>query len=250
MSMRRDFETEAARALREASAEYGDLPLDVADRLDRVLEQLPTADTLHARAETAPSWGERIRSKRVRYALVSAAAAILVTIGGVGVAVQYFAATGAVDSATTAQDGAGDAGAGLADDEAGAARSEEIQSTDEELAAPEGAEETTGVETFSTGGDYADEPDLLAALRGLGDASADGEVPEELQFLARGGPAWENCREAIAERYDSLMVAVDFAWYDDEPAVVVLLVSDSGEIAVAVTAECAQGRIVELTSQR
>ncbi|WP_100445205.1 hypothetical protein [Glycomyces xiaoerkulensis] len=254
MSPQRHDEAEATRALRSASDQYEGLPGNVADRLDRVLDQLPTADTLHAgENRRTAGWAERMRARRVRYALVSAAAALLVTIGGVAVALQYVSGL-QEDSATVADAGGDDGGAQAEseeDPEAAIRESElEADSGEDFAEEPESAEETTGIATFSTGRDYQEGSDLLSALRELSADSATEAVPEELEALAEGGRLWQDCQEALAEAYESLPVAVDFARYDSEPAVVALLVSDSGEIAVAVTPECAQGEIEPLVFQQ
>ncbi|MCH7229688.1 hypothetical protein L0U85_02255 [Glycomyces sp. L485] len=258
MSGRREDETDAARLLRSASAGYGDLPVDVADRLDRVLDQLPTADTLHAGEESgAERWTDRLRPKRVRYAIVSAAAALLVTVGGVALAVQVVTgAGGGSDEAGALADhsSAGESGLdeGRADDDADAGPEAEEFDAEEETQAesPDDFEATSDVETFASGTDYSANTDLLAALRRLGEDTTDATVPEELAELAEGGELWLNCQEAIARYYDGLVVAADFARFSTEPAVVALLVSDSGEIAVAVTPRCAEGVIEQLFTQQ
>lgn len=257
MSTRREDEAEATGLLRTASSEYDDLPQAVADRLDRVLEQLPTADTLHPREERpSPGWLERLRAPRIRYALVSATAALLVTVGAVAVAVQVVS--------TSSTDG--DAGAGVLAEEDAASTYDEggsesgaaaPEAGDDEFAAEgepqdqgtEGLDESADVEMFATGTDYVAGADLLTALRDLGSESTSGTVPAELAGLAEGGVLWENCQKAIALRYDSLIVAADFAHFESEPAIVALLVSDSGEMAVALTAACGNGVIEELIVQ-
>lgn len=257
-------EAAVSDALRAASDHYGDLPDPVADRLDRVLDQLPAADTLHGTpAETAPTWAERLRPARVRYALLSGVAALLLVIGGVAVAVQYVSdrPTDAAGSAQNDTIGAQDDG-GRGEDEAAAPESDDTEaetgqdqefSGEQEEDAPDQAEEPTGesssVETFATGRDYTGRDDLLTELRDLGNESTYAGPPPELETLAEGGTAWQDCQEALAERYSSLLVAVDFARYETEPAVVALLTSDSGDIAVAVTPACGDGAIEQLALQ-
>jgi hypothetical protein len=257
-------DAEVGRVLREASGGYPDLPEQVGHRLDRVLESLPAADTLRGAAPAdGPArdggflerWAERLRPKRVRYAILSTAAAVLVTVGAVGVALQFTAATGGDEAGSSAvqEDAAGDAGAGR----------------EEEGAAPEAADEDdqamsgetglpgddfggliAGVEAFATGSDYDADADLLAAMRSLGDDSTTGEVPAELADLAAGGEFWQRCEEAIAAEFDGLILAVDFARYDSRPAMVALVVSaDAGETAVALTPACGDGVIEALAVQ-
>ncbi|MQM27154.1 hypothetical protein [Glycomyces albidus] len=255
-------ETEVARVLRQASDGYGDLPDEVAHRLDRVLEALPAADTLHtAAAQRAPeregflaSIAERLRPKRVRYAIASGAAAVLVTVGAVAVGLQALT-TPSEEDAGSAQVHAEDAPGSVEDEDYAAEEASpqpgddpvDAQSEDGELGLP-------GVESFASGTDYSESTDLLAALRGLGrftaaDAVA-AEVPAELEPLAAGGEFWRACEEAIAEEYQSLLVAVDFATYESSPAIIALLASDQGEIAVALSPACADGIIEALAVQR
>ncbi|GAB3995194.1 hypothetical protein GCM10029992_11810 [Glycomyces albus] len=259
-------EAAVSGALRAASEHYGDLPDPVADRLDRVLDQLPAADTLHGTAaDPRPTWTERLRPARVRYALLSGVAALLLVIGGVAVAVQYVSDRPGDTAASTQDDAAGgqsdDGGRG--EDEAAASESDGAEAEtgqDQELSGeqneeapdqaeePSGTEESSSVETFATGRDYTGRDDLLTALRDLGNESTYAGPPPELETLAEGA-AWQTCQNALAERYSSLLVAVDFARYETEPAVVALLTSDSGDIAVAVTAACGDGVIEQLALQ-
>lgn len=255
MSARRDDEHEAGALLRAASAEYDDLPRDVADRLDRVLEQLPSADTLHAgERRTSPAWIEWLRARRVRYALVSATAALIVTVGAVAAAVQVVSTStggdgGAGVSAEQEPDGAFDEGA--SEDAAATPEGDDFAAEEEETQAesPQGDDETSSVETFATGTDYTAQSDLLTALQELNGDSPDAAVPPQLTALADGGTMWERCQEALAERYGSLIVAVDFARFESQPAVLALLASESSETAVAVTPACADGVIEELFVQ-
>ncbi|THV40616.1 hypothetical protein [Glycomyces buryatensis] len=237
MSQQHD-RTRVTETLRAASGEYDDLPADVQARLDRVLHQLPAADTLHhgERDGLLATWAERLRPKRVRYALISATAAILLTVGGVGVALQVVNDAPSSDAGATAD---------LSDD----TLADESERSEPGAEAEDEVEESAEVETFATGTDYTGDGDLLDALRGLGSqstTSTTGAVPEELAPLAEGGDFWQACQDALAGRYDGLLVAVDFARFESEPAVVALLVADSGEIAVAVGPACADGTIDEL----
>lgn len=257
MSARRDDEARAAGLLRTASAEYGDLPPDVADRLDRVLEQLPAADTLHhapapESARPSRSWSERLGAHRVRYALLSATAALLITVGAVATAVQMVSTGGGSEEAGALAEDTGEM-LTTEESEQGAAPGPEDDLAAEEEPQASGAEDAEGngdgggeVETFTTGTDYTTDMDVLTALRELGDGSPGGPVPPELLALSEGGPLWDTCRRAIAEWYGGLVVVADFASFESEPAVVALLLSESGEIAVAVTPECADGSVVEL----
>lgn len=277
MTQDRD-EAAVSGALRAASEHYGDLPDTVADRLDRVLDQLPAADTLHgAAAEPGPTWAERPSRRslraiswsapaRVRYALLSGVAALLLVIGGVAVAVQYVSDQ-PTDSAGSAQNEVGAADSeddGGSDDEAAAPETGETEAgtgDDQELSGeqnedapdqaeePSDTEESSSVETFATGSDYTGRDDLLTELRDLGNESTYAGPPPELETLAEGGTEWQTCQDALAERYSSLLVAVDFARYETEPAVVALLASDSGDIAVAVTPACGDGTIDQLALQ-
>lgn len=249
---------EVSRVLRQASSGYGDLPDHVGDRLDRVLDSLPAADTLHGSAGEGVfgRFAERLRPKRVRYALVSAAAAVLVTIGGVATAIQFTSAPGTEEDTAgsadvfaeeeTARDNEDNGAApNAADESTGEQGSDEAEPGDSEA----GSEGIAGVETFATGSDYDADTDLLAALRELGGDSSSGVVPEELTDLAAGGEFWKRCEEAIAREYASLLVAVDFARYESQPAIMALMYSDSGEIAVALTPACADGVIEPLAVQ-
>lgn len=252
MDTRHYDEAETGGLLRTASAEYDDLPQAVANRLDRVLEQLPGADTLHAGEEhTGRRWSERLRARGFRYALMSATAALLVTVGAVAAAVQIVSTSAGDDEGSiVAEQHSGDVFDEDEDeDENGAAQEAEEFSDDDEAEAPAGAEETGSVEIFASGSDYNEQTDLLTALRDLGADGPTGTVPEELADLADSGTLWRNCQEAIASWYDSLIVAADFARFDSEPAVLALLVTDSGERAVAVTPECANGTVVEIFAQ-
>jgi len=252
-------EAAVARALRQASDGYGDLPEQVAHRLDRVLDSLPSADTLRSTAREPErdgffaSLAERLRPKRVRYAIASGAAAVLVTVGAVAVGLQALTADSG-ESPSSDQVYAEDGPRSGDDDAAGEAAPE---SSSEDSLSEEGGDSAESdaemgvldVESFASGTDYSASTDLLAALRGLGDHTADGEVPAELADLAAGGEFWRACEDAIAEEYQSLLVAVDFARYESSPAIMALLVSDEGETAVALTPACADGVIEALAIQ-
>jgi len=252
-----DAEAEVSRMLWQASSGYGDLPEQVGDRLDRVLDALPPADRLHA-AER-PGWterlAERLRPKRVRYAIASVAAAVLITVGGVGTAIQL--TTGAGQDAGATSDNLyaeGDEREGEEDGAPGATEASPLPGDETEEQSEAGDDETTvnglaGIETFATGSDYVEGTDLIAVMRELGADSASGEVPAELADLAAGGDFWRNCEEAIAAQYQGLLVAVDFARYDSQPAIMALMVGDDGDIAVALTPACADGVIEPLAEQ-
>lgn len=250
-----EAEAQVGRVLRQASSGYGDLPEHVGDRLDRVLDSLPPADTLHAGPREsaferwAERWAERLRPKRVRYALVSAAAAVLVTVGGVATAVQFVSGPGNEDSGAVSDlQAESDTERSNEDAAPGAADEEETPMSGAETE-DEAAAGITDVETFASGSDYSAGTDLLAALRELGADTASSEVPAELTELAAGGEFWKNCEEAIAKEYASLLVAVDFAHYESQPAIVALMVGESGDIAVALTPACADGVIEPLAKQ-
>ncbi|THV26730.1 hypothetical protein [Glycomyces paridis] len=247
-------EAEVGRVLWQSSHDYPDLPDQVAGRLDRVLDSLPAADTLHsaapARERPFDRWAERLRPKRVRYAVLSATAAVLVTVGAVAAAVQLVSDPGASDMGASSEVQAEQDAGGAAPEATGGTEEEE------ELGAETNAEEPAidsegiaGVETFATGADYDADADLLAALRSLGDGSSTGAVPPELSDLAAGGDFWRQCEEAIVERFEGLVVAVDFARYESEPALIVLLVSDEGDAAVALTPACGEGVVETLAVQ-
>jgi hypothetical protein len=248
-----DAEAEVGRLLRQVSSGYGDLPEHVGDRLDRVLDSLPPADTLHAGNRQgafeswAERWTERLRPKRVRYAIASAAAAVLVTVGGVATAVQFVSGPSDEDGAASSEVFAEDGTAREGEDDGSAPGAEESPLSENEAGDNEAG--IAGVETFASGSDYTEETDLLAALRELGSDSTSGEVPAELAELAAGGEFWKHCEEAIAEEYGSLLVAVDFARYESAPAIMALMVGDSGDIAVALTPACADGVIEPLAVQ-
>ena len=254
MTQHHDEEAAVSGILRAASHDYGDLPESVADRLDRVLDQLPAADTLHGSSTPAePTWTERLRAGRIRYALLGGIAALLIVIGGVATAVQYVSDRPG-DAADTAQED-GDRGPdGAAAPEPGDGDSQEFSGVQPEEAPtgaeePDDAQESSSVETFATGRDYGLQDDLLAELRNLGNESTYVGPPAELQDLFDGGSAWQDCQDALAERYSGLLVAVDFARFEAEPAVVALLTSDAGDFAVAVTAACGDGVIDQLAMQ-
>lgn len=255
-----DAEAEVGRVLRQASSGYGDLPDQVGDRLDRVLEALPPVDTLHAGERGGASvgrpgegwterWAERLRPKRVRYAIASAAAAVLVTVGGVATAIQFTTGanedSGASSSEILAEDQT-DRGGEENDEAPGGAPGGTQSETGEDEAE---ANNLDGLQTFATGTDYGADTDLISAMRELGANSYAGEVPPELADLAAGGDFWEHCEEAISARYQGLLVAVDFAHYDSEPAIMALVVGDDGDIAVALTPACADGVIEPLAEQ-
>ena len=251
-----DAEAEVGRVLRQVSGGYGDLPEHVGDRLDRVLDSLPPADTLHAGARQgafeswAERWTERLRPKRVRYALASAAAAVLVTIGGVAMAVQFVSGPSNEDTGASSEVFAEDGTAREGEDGAApGAEGEESPLSESENEAGDDEAGIAGVETFASGSDYTEGTDLLAALRELGIDNTSGEVPSELAELAAGGEFWKHCEEAIAEEYGSLLVAVDFARYESAPAIMALMVGDTGDIAVALTPSCADGVIEPLAVQ-
>ncbi|RRR99641.1 hypothetical protein [Glycomyces terrestris] len=254
-------EAETARLLRHASDGYGDLPEEVAQRLDRVLQTLPAADTLRGAAAAPARDGflatlaERLRPKRVRYAIASGAAAVLVTVGAVAVGLQTLAPQG--DEAGSAEMYAEDAprtgedhdSADGADEGAAPGATEDSLAEEPEQGGTDAEVGVTDVESFASGTDYSGSADLLAALRGLGDHTRAGEVPDELAAVAAGGEFWRACEEAISEEYQSLLVAVDFARYESAPAIMVLLVSEQGEIAVALSPACADGIIEALAVQ-
>lgn len=255
-----DDADEIGRVLRQASSGYPELPDHVGDRLDRVLEALPAADTLrhtdpHPRGDRESALdrlAERLRSKRIRYALVSAAAAVLVTVGAVAAALQFIAPQAGSDSAGSSevlaeqQDTAREGDEGAAPSPQGAPG----ETGDTEA----GTDTFAGVPTFATGSDYDADADLVAVLSELGgdgttSDSASGEVPTELADLAAGGEFWQRCQEAIAREYTGLLIAVDFARYESEPAILALVQGDSGELAVALTPACADGVIEQLAAQ-
>lgn len=248
-----DAETEVGRVLRQASSGYADLPDHVGDRLDRVLDSLPAADTLHRdphrrgdRESAFDRLAERLRPKRVRYALVSAAAAVLVTVGAVAAALQVVTPPSSSDSAGSAEIFAEEQDSARSEDGAAPeAQDGEAPGGDAEA----GTDSITGIATFATGNDYGPDTDLLAALRELGSGSTAGEVPTELAEIASGGDFWQRCQEAIAREYTGLLVAVDFAHYDSEPAIMVLMIGNSGDLAVALTPACADGVIEQIASQ-
>jgi hypothetical protein len=257
-----DAEAEVGRMLRQASSDYGDLPEEVGHRLDRVLDALPPAHTLHAaeRPGAFAGWtdrmAERLRPKRVRYAIASVAAAVLVTVGGVATAIQL--TTGAEQDAGATADLYAEDGSERDGDGEGAPGATEASpfpgDATEEPQSESGDDESTvdglaGIETFATGSDYEAGTDLIAVLRELGADSTAGEVPAELAELAAGGDFWRTCEEAIAARYEGLLVAVDFARYDSEPAIMALMVGADGDIAVALTPACADGVIEPLAEQ-
>lgn len=261
MSQQHDAEAQAAHALRRASDGYPDLPDQVAHRLDRVLDSLPAADRLHGAPAAAPAresllerWAERLRPRRVRYAILSTAAAVLVTVGAVGIALQYVADPASEDAGASAvqdqEDGAADSGAtGGAAPEA-AEEDEQTMSSEAPAAGEDFDDLIAGVETFATGSDYSADTDLLEALRSLGTDSSTGAVPAALSDLAAGGEFWQRCEEAITAEFDSLLLAVDFARYESQPAIMVLLLSaDAGETAVALTPACGDGVIETLAVQ-
>ena len=254
-----DAEAEVSRALWQASHGYGDLPEEVGDRLDRVLDSLPPVGTLHG-SERAPAaetwterWAERLRPKRVRYAIASVAAAVLVTVGGVATAVQLTTGNTAADSGSAQVFAEGEPERDAGDEAPGATEAspngDETGGTQDEAGEDAEVGGLAGIETFATGTDYGAGTDLVAVLRELGSESTAGEVPPELAALAEGGDFWRNCQEAIAERYEGLLVAVDFARYDSEPAIMALMVGESGDIAVALTPACADGIIEPLVEQ-
>jgi hypothetical protein len=261
MSPQRPSEAEVGRMLREASSDYGDLPEQVGDRLDRVLETLPPAHTLPAaeRRGAFAGWSERmaerLRPKRVRYAIASVSMAVLVTVGGVATAIQL--TSGADQDAGASADLFAEDGSERDDGEQppGATEASPLPGdATEETRNESGDDETTveglaGIETFATGSDYEAGTDLIAVLRELGDGSASGEVPSELAGLAAGGDFWRTCQEAIAAQYRGLLVAVDFARYDSEPAIMALMTGDDGDFAVALTPACADGVIEPLAEQ-
>jgi hypothetical protein len=250
--MSRQHPDDVSRVLRQASDGYAELPDHVGDRLDRVLEALPAADTLHSgphrrddRESVFERFAERLRPKRVRYALVSAAAAVLITVGAVATALQIVepppddSSAGSAELYAEEQDTARDGAPGAEGEEAPA------EETDSEA----GMDEASGVETFATGADYGSHTDLLTALRALGAESPAGEIPAELAELAAGGEFWQRCQEAIASEYSGLLVAVDFARYESEPALMALVEGDSGDTAVALTPACGDGVIEQLAAQ-
>jgi hypothetical protein len=248
-------EHEVGRVLRQASDGYPELPAHVGDRLDRVLEGLPAPGQDTARSA---GWferlAERLRPRQARFALISAAAAVLVTVGAVAAALQSVTPEGSSDASgsaevfaeeqDTARDGDGGAGPGAQDEEA-----PENDTSDTEA----GTDEFAGVPTYATGSDYASDTDLLAALQGLGSGplaeSGSGEIPAELADLAAGGDLWQRCQEAIVREYPGLLVAVDFARYESEPAILALVTGDSGDTAVALTPACGDGVIEPLAVQ-
>jgi hypothetical protein len=245
---RNPSEADVTAALRAASPEYEDLPGPVADRLDRVLEHLPPADTLHAGEETSGlRWTERLRLRRARYALVSATAAVIMTVGAVAVVFQL------VNSPNAGNDSAGSA-VDTRDAEFGEAPAAEDMEEYGAQGEPESVDELDADDTgdgsiamFATGADYGPDADLLAAMRALGqDGRSSGEVPPELRALADESRVWQLCQDALLRVYGGLPIAVDFARFDGEPAVLALLMTDGGETAVAVTPACADGEIDEL----
>ncbi|GAA2143217.1 hypothetical protein [Glycomyces algeriensis] len=252
-------EADVSRILWQASSGYGDLPDEVGDRLDRVLDSLPAADTLHAggpastRETWADRWAERLRPKRIRYAIASAAVAVLVTVGGVATAIQL--TTGAAD-----QESGASSDQVLAEDQhdrndeegaPGAAETPlETEATQNESGEDEAGVDALGeIATYASGSDYDEGTDLIAVMYELPTSSYMGEVPSELAALAEGGDFWDNCERAIAARYPGLLVAVDFARYDSKPAIMALVSGDDGDIAVALTPACADGVIEPLAEQ-
>ncbi|SDL68299.1 hypothetical protein SAMN05216298_4783 [Glycomyces sambucus] len=248
-------ETETARMLRQVSGGYADLPDEVAHRLDRVLDTLPAADTLHRAAGPEregffATLAERLRPKRVRYALASGAAAVLVTVGAVAVGLQSLA-TQSQDAGSAEVYAEEDAPrSDDADDAPGGpeSASDSLNEESEEGAGTDSAG-ITGVAWFASGTDYTADTDLLGTMRAFSFESTSADIPAELAELAAGGDFWHNCEEAIAREYQSLLVAVDFARYESAPAIIALLMTDQGELAVALSPACADGVIEALAVQ-
>jgi hypothetical protein len=180
---------------------------------------------------------------------------VLVTVGGVATAIQM--TTGA------SQDSGASSAEVLAEDqngrgeEEGAPDAAETPLPGSETDAPQnesgedeaGVDALGGIATYASGSDYDEGTDLIAVMRELPTSSYMGEVPSELAELAAGGDFWDNCEEAIAARYQGLLVAVDFAHYDSQPAIMALVSGADGDIAVALTPACADGVIEPLAEQ-
>jgi hypothetical protein len=190
-----------------------------------------------------------LQSRLLNERLAAPTAAVLVTVGGVATAVQFVSGPGNEDSGAVSDlQAESDTERSNEDAAPGAADEEETPMSGAETE-DETAAGITDVETFASGSDYSAGTDLLAALRELGADTASSEVPAELTELAAGGEFWKNCEEAIAKEYASLLVAVDFAHYESQPAIVALMVGESGDIAVALTPACADGVIEPLAKQ-
>ncbi|QSB05363.1 hypothetical protein [Natronoglycomyces albus] len=254
---RRMSSHQVAQMLSAASSDYEELPQSLERRLDTVLANLPSAETLHSeRPSLARSWTRRFQIPRFRYALASAATAVVVTVGGVWVASQI-TQTGDVgdEPPTIAGESPTDTEAGTldeSDDDMGAF-------SDPEDGVWDGQEETetrplppseSALETHTSGENYSPEDDLAAALRDLVDVDEPANVPDDLRGLYTNGDEWERCQSAILRHYDAIPIMADFAQFEDQPAVLVALVGESGDSVAVLGPNCGFPDVDELFLQR
>ncbi|GAA4912699.1 hypothetical protein LX16_2351 [Stackebrandtia albiflava] len=216
--------------LAAASADYEALPTAVADRLDRVLAELPPLEAPQtdrpAPARPRPWW-------RRRLALASAAGTgTAVIVAALFLATQPLQTGGAEDAAEPALE------------------REESAASEPEAGAPEGGEDTPlgtqgepGYVVTYSGHDYAPGQDMEFALAATGDVSVKGLDPG-LQVIAADPDALTGCVSAVERYFGGTAVAVDFGTFEDSPAVVVVVSSVTGGGTIAAQGPgCADGTL-------
>lgn len=232
--------------LQSASQSYEELPDSVSQRLDTVLANLPSAETLHhEKPSLAKSWTRRFQMPRFRYAIASAATAVLVTVGGVWVASQLTQTTdpGTEPPTVAGEDPTSEDEADSPmedDDDMGAFTSPDGDSPD---AAEEGQESPqppsdSAIDTHTSGESYTAEDDLAEALRDLADEDEAANVPDDLSSLYNNAEAWERCESSILRHYDAIPIMADFAEFENEPAMVVFLVGEDGDAVAVLGPDC------------
>lgn len=236
--------------LQSTSDSYEDMPETVSQRLDTVLANLPSAETLHPeKPSLAKSWSRRFQMPRFRYALASAATALVVTVGGVWIASQIAETsdpetdppavagedeTTDEETETPREDDEGD------DDDVGAFTSPEPDGPDseaEEESTPQPPSESA-IDTHTSGDNYNSEDDLAEALRDLAEEDEAADVPDELGALYSNAELWERCQDLILRHYDAIPILADFAEFEDEAAMVIFLVGEEGDLVTVLGPEC------------
>lgn len=233
--------------LKSTSQSYEDLPDSVSYRLDTVLSNLPSAETLHhEKPSLAKSWTRRFQMPRFRYAFASAATAVLVTVGGVWVAAQFAQGTDpnseppSIAGEDPTSEEHDDSPMAEDDDDPGTMINPEGDSpeADEEaLESPQPPSESA-IDTHTSGESYTADDDLAEALRDLADEDVATDVPDDLSSLYSNAEAWDRCESSILRHYDAIPIMADFAEFENEPAMVVFLVGEDGDAVAVLGPEC------------
>ncbi|WP_238009619.1 hypothetical protein KZZ52_60070 [Dactylosporangium sp. AC04546] len=239
--------------LRSFGSEAAAVPLDVQQRLDAALRAAITAPPADASVVDLARAREARKRRRQRWMVGLAAAAAVLVCGGVGVQVIRQQSLGGSDSASTSglppQNGPG---------EAATPANPQLNGGQAESGGTRAA--VGGSAIVVTGRDYA--PDTVGQLAQSASAPASpldakdgsanktdlaGDVPDPLRRL--GDPtARAACLTAITREYGGQVVLVDYARFQGQPALVVILdgtrVGAGKRLVVVVGPDCGIGNAI------